>query len=463
MKKKTLKNILFAFALVFSFVLMWNTGVSAEEADEGLSEDIVTSPGLVYGGFHSYDEPGVEHIGDFWYLNGTKITDNFFFDGYFTYFLQADGTPMKDRLTYHPDGVHIIYFDENGHEVFCEFQYCESVGYTCYFDSQGYMYKDVITYNEDGKPVYLNANGKLEDSGWFRFANGLDYGFAYENGILKHEGFDYDPWGRVVYYHWNGMVARGLIQDYNNYYSMDETDGHFLGKFSTGAVPVYGAGKYIVGVNIPEGEVIVTPTTDGVDEFGDSLYWCYYAFPEFLDNEDGTVACFETEYDYAEYGSKIFTLESGNILYIEEGTVSFDVNNTPITMGREYISASKKGYVYDAKIGVHLPAGTYRIKMPTYEENDGYIGRIPGGPRVEVLTSSKYSFNFDAFKNVNFDDMSYYNTDAFRVTWFHNRRFYHECYPDNRECGGGEYVYVTVYDGEILNVEGVESVEYLGQ
>ena len=41
--------------------------------------------------------------------------------------------------------------------------------------------------------------------------------------------------------------------------------------------------------------------------------------------------------------------------------------------------------------------------------------------------------------------------------------FYHECYPDNRECGGGEYVYVTVYDGEILNVEGVESVEYLGQ
>ena len=75
-------------------------------------------------------------------MNGALVTNKFIFDGSYTYYMQADGTPMKDRLTYHPDGVHIIYFDTDGHEVFSNFQYCPSVGYTCYFDSQGYIYKD---------------------------------------------------------------------------------------------------------------------------------------------------------------------------------------------------------------------------------------------------------------------------------------------------------------------------------
>ena len=30
------------------------------------------------------------------------------------YYFKSDGTPMKDRLTYHPDGEHIIYLDANG-------------------------------------------------------------------------------------------------------------------------------------------------------------------------------------------------------------------------------------------------------------------------------------------------------------------------------------------------------------
>ena len=49
------------------------------------------------------------------------ITNEFVCDGTYTYFLQADGTAMKDRLTYHPDGVHVIYFDQYGHEVFSDF------------------------------------------------------------------------------------------------------------------------------------------------------------------------------------------------------------------------------------------------------------------------------------------------------------------------------------------------------
>ena len=162
--------------------------------------------------------------------NGKLVTNEFKFDGTYTYYMQADGTPMKDRLTYHPDGEHIIYLDTEGHEVFTNFQYCPSVDYICYFDSQGYLYKDQITFVGD-KVYYLNANGALEQNGWFQFANGLDYGFANSDGTLVTTGFSYDPYGRVVFYHWNGMVARGLISDGVYYYSMDTTDGHYLGQF----------------------------------------------------------------------------------------------------------------------------------------------------------------------------------------------------------------------------------------
>lgn len=46
------------------------------------------------------------------YSNGQKVINDFVFDGVYTYYAQADGTPMTNRLTYHPDGVHIIYFDK---------------------------------------------------------------------------------------------------------------------------------------------------------------------------------------------------------------------------------------------------------------------------------------------------------------------------------------------------------------
>ncbi len=53
--------------------------------------------------------------------NGNKVINEFKCDGTYTYYFQADGTAMRDRLTYHPDGVHVIYFDEEGHEVFSNF------------------------------------------------------------------------------------------------------------------------------------------------------------------------------------------------------------------------------------------------------------------------------------------------------------------------------------------------------
>ena len=235
---------------------------------------IVPVYGLVEkdGKYYYYDENGkkvrdrlVEYEGNTWYFqkdgtaavskrvddssgedklyfdeNGHMVKDamqkdpnsdhDWYFDGDWTYYMQADGTPMKDRLTYHPDGEHIIYLDKKGHEVFNNFQYCPSVGYTCYFDSQGYLYKDQITF-VGNRVYYLNANGKMEDSGWFQFANGRDYGYANSNGTLATTGFSYDPYGRVVFYHWNGMVARGLISDGVYYYNMDADDGHYLGQF----------------------------------------------------------------------------------------------------------------------------------------------------------------------------------------------------------------------------------------
>ena len=162
--------------------------------------------------------------------NNEVIKNQFTFDGSYTYFMQADGSPMTDTLTYHPDGEHIIYLDANGHEVFNSFQYCPSVGYTCYFDSNGYIYKDEITFVDD-KVYYLNGDGKLENDGWFQFKNGRDFGYANWDGTLNVGGFGYDPWGRVVFYHWNGMVARGLITDGQWYYLMDEADGHYIGSF----------------------------------------------------------------------------------------------------------------------------------------------------------------------------------------------------------------------------------------
>ena len=193
--------------------------------------------------------------------DGTLAKDVFFFDGKNTYYLQADGSPMKDKLTYHPDGEHIIYFDTEGHEVFTTFRYCPGVGYTCYFDAQGYLYKDQITFVGD-KVYYLNANGAMEQSGWFSFANGRDYGFANQDGTLITTGWGYDPYGRVVFYHWNGMVARGLISDASYYYNMDETDGHYIGQWAYNSIVVDGYAFDVDKMNA------VSAASRNVDEYG---------------------------------------------------------------------------------------------------------------------------------------------------------------------------------------------------
>ena len=210
---------------------------SVESETEAVLESNESDSSMLAAGGRTVDYYSLPADGGNWdgshytKADGTLATDVFFFDGMYTYYLQTDGSPMKDKLTYHPDGEHIVYFDQNGHEVFTTFQYCPSVQYTCYFDSNGYLYKDQITFVGD-KTYYLNGNGAMEQNGWFQFANGRDYGWANADGTLNTTGWGTDPYGRTVFYHWNGMVARGLISDGAYYYSMDETDGHYLGQFS---------------------------------------------------------------------------------------------------------------------------------------------------------------------------------------------------------------------------------------
>ncbi|MBQ9198848.1 MAG: hypothetical protein IJ141_01535 [Lachnospiraceae bacterium] len=158
----------------------------------------------------AFDAPhyDIDINNDYW--NGTEyirsgnlVTDAFFCDSKYTWFLQADGTPMKDRLTYHPDGEHVIYFDAYGHETFSTFRHVKNsiagdpVDDLCFFDVNGYMYVNFLTYDQAGVNLYYaNPYGVMECNGWFQFAGeagpvadafGITegtYGYAYPCGIV---------------------------------------------------------------------------------------------------------------------------------------------------------------------------------------------------------------------------------------------------------------------------------------
>lgn len=157
--------------------------------------------------------------------------NTFVSDGTYTYYYQADGTPMTNRLTYHPDGVHVIYFDEYGHEVFDSFHQVttgiagDSMGSDayCYFDTFGHMYTNTVTYDSTGtKLYYINPYGLLEHTGWFSFYDGAGYGnsglywtlnatrrgYANYDGTLLCNQNTYDEYGQAVYMQANGEAVK---------------------------------------------------------------------------------------------------------------------------------------------------------------------------------------------------------------------------------------------------------------
>ena len=133
---------------------------------------------------------------------------------------------MKNRLTYHPDGEHIIYFDSEGHEVFSNFANVkhsiagDEVDDLCFFNVYGYMYVDKVTYDEAGVNLYyVNPYGVIERDKWFQFsdtvkyADGNDwngaagnYGYANADGTLMVNQTTYDWQGRICYMQGNGVA-----------------------------------------------------------------------------------------------------------------------------------------------------------------------------------------------------------------------------------------------------------------
>lgn len=193
------KKLLFALSAILICAL-FGPGKCKEvsAAFEAKHNDL--SDGGTWDGTYYYDS------------EGELVINSFFCDGTYTYFLMNDGTPMKNRLTYHPDGEHIIYFDEEGHEVFSDFTHVlqsisgNSVDDLCFFDVYGYMYVDVLTYDKEGVNLYYaNPYGVMECTGWFQFSEqpggvaeplgiaGGSWAYANTDGTIDISSIGKDP------------------------------------------------------------------------------------------------------------------------------------------------------------------------------------------------------------------------------------------------------------------------------
>ncbi len=154
------------------------------------------------------------------------VKNDFKCDGVYTYYFQLDGTAMRDRLTYHPDGKHVIYFDEDGHEVFSDFANVkmtisgDEVDDYCFFDVNGYLYVDVLTYDKTGRFLYYaNEYGVMERDKWFKFSDTVTwadgtpcegiaggFGHAEPDSTLLTDFYTVDWEGKLCYMQGNGVV-----------------------------------------------------------------------------------------------------------------------------------------------------------------------------------------------------------------------------------------------------------------
>ena len=211
------KSVTFATAMacMAATFIAPNTIFAEEITTETVEEDTNVSVGRVAQRYEAKDGTWDVAAGTLTLSNGEVAKDCFFCDGTYTYYLQHDGTPMKNRLTYHPDGEHVIYFDEDGHEVFSNFKNVKQsitgdpVDDLCFFDVYGYMYVDFITYDQAGVNLYYaNPYGVMERNGWFRFSEkqGGGKGYANPDGTLRVNCYMPDENGNLVYMEGDGSV-----------------------------------------------------------------------------------------------------------------------------------------------------------------------------------------------------------------------------------------------------------------
>lgn len=221
--------------------------------------------------------------------NGLKAHNTFFCDGTYTYYLQADGTPMKDRLTYHPDGKHVIYFDEDGHEVFSDFAHIsksiagDDVDDMCFFDTYGYMYVDTLTYDKTGtKLYYVNPYGVLERNGWFTFSGhefDAGLGFSGKAGGYGYANTDCSLMVNVNSYDWNGKPV------------YMQGDGHMAESGQTSADTTPHTHSYtstVTKIATCTEEGIVTYTCSCGSSYTESVPTLSHSYGEYTYNNDAT-------------------------------------------------------------------------------------------------------------------------------------------------------------------------------
>lgn len=206
------------------------------------------------------------------YKEGVLDADEFVSDGQYTYYCQADGTVMKDQLTYHPNGQYVIYFDGEGHEVFNAFTHVsrsitgDPVDDMCYFNANGYMYTNTVTYDVTGtKLYYINPYGQLEHTGWFTFDPNAGYGdtsekwgfigtykgYANYDGTLLVNQDSFDENGNAVHFQGNGECTF-------SYYNADQIMTMAMNYYHHGT---YGR-VYIGGYDDPDAIAILCADSD---------------------------------------------------------------------------------------------------------------------------------------------------------------------------------------------------------
>lgn len=393
-------------------------GVAAAAMAVGLGAGSITSEAAFDAPYYNININGGAFDGNHYVLdNGTVVTNSFFCDGTYTYFLQADGTPMKDRLTYHPDGVQVIYFDAQGHECFDTFANVKmtiegnAVDDLCYFGSTGNLYVNVITYNLEGTKIYYaNPYGVMERNGVFQLdtnavnysalANGCYFGYANSDGSVK--GF------YATYEEAAGLPASGNSQDteevVNAYWE-------YFGEIS------YDAAGNQVSRSYNDGNVYYRYETENGQEYLSSQYtdyvdangkYCGYLDKEYDLKQDGTTYLYsETErtyypgqdetywskrYDEAgnivgstvEYykGSDIQKSESFNVWSNGEGksnnvTVYNYSNGKLVSDVQDYTSTYGSGETYHDRTIREYDANEKPAKATRYSYNDG-VERVSG-------------------------------------------------------------------------------------
>ncbi len=410
-------------------------------------KDSVGSKFSTYEGYEFYkDENGDVRCFD---SSDNLVINEFKCDGTYTYYFQLDGTAMKDRLSYHPDGTHIIYFDGAGHEVFSNFSHVkksiagEPVDDLCFFDVYGYMYVNVLTFNQSGTALYYaNPYGVMECNGWFQFAEGAGgvaeplgaaegkWGYAYSNGVIDAGSIGDESVKTtfvpvqatevpekaikpLTYFSGNKPVKKMGEGDQASEFKYDE-NGNLIEYYSGGRLlEKY---EYNSKNNLTK-EVMVLE--DGSEEVTVTYEYNGNQAKETIYNPNDAGVDFYYIYDFDEFGKlvKLTMLDKdGNV-------IGYDIIDHTNTGNEEknkllYFFGNGPDYIYQFNTASYGTDGSvYDFIVHEYDENGNEIKSIRYYETgVDVITTYEYDANGNAIKSTSssggYSNSTYYEYDA---------------------------------------------------